>query len=374
MNVKISQFLSGIAIVISLGSGKVPAAPGIPAAAQPRPAKIPVIFDSDFGPDYDDVGAIALLHAFADSGLIDILATGASCKHRNAAAALSAFNTWFGRPDLPVGVVKGNAVDIADWQHWTDTVIARYPHRIRSNDETPDAAALYRQQLALQPDHSVTMITVGFFTNMARLLQSTPDAASPLNGLELVRTKVSSLVSMAGRFPAGMEFNVDRAPAASQWVFAHWPATIIFSGFEIGAKIHCGLPLIHNAAILHDPVKDVFSISIPMAKEDSAGRMSWDETAVLIAATGWEPYYDAGSGQDGLCGEWGQQLGCVGEGPFLYPGENTFCGSSAGDHRPVDTASAAVIRPEQICTVLRQVDQKRNSIPKCAERAVTGSE
>jgi hypothetical protein len=31
-------------------------------------AQTPVIFDTDMGPDYDDVGAIALLHAFADSG------------------------------------------------------------------------------------------------------------------------------------------------------------------------------------------------------------------------------------------------------------------------------------------------------------------
>lgn len=255
------------------------------------PAKIPVIFDTDFGPDYDDVGAITLLHAFADSGMIEILATGASCKHKNAAAALSVFNTYFKRPDLPIGVVKGNAVDIADWQHWTDTVIARYPHRVGSNGQTPDAVTLYRQQLAGQRDHSVVMITVGFFTNMARLLQSGPDTLSPLSGTELVKKKVLRLVSMAGRFPKGWEFNVDKDPPSSKWVFAHWPTPIIFSGWEIGSKIHCGLPLSHNEAIRHSPVKDVFSISIPMAKEDSAGRMSWDETAVLIAAAGWEKYY-----------------------------------------------------------------------------------
>ena len=28
-----------------------------------------------------------------------------------------------------------------------------------------------------------------------------------------------------------------------------------------------------------------------MAKEDSAGRMSWDETAVLVAIKGYAPYY-----------------------------------------------------------------------------------
>src|SRR6266446_1333672 len=40
-----------------------------------------IIFDSDMGPDYDDVGAITLLHAFADSGYINILATVASTKY-----------------------------------------------------------------------------------------------------------------------------------------------------------------------------------------------------------------------------------------------------------------------------------------------------
>ena len=51
------------------------------------------------------------------------------------------------------------------------------------------------------------------------------------------------------------------------------------------------MPLIHNAAIRNSPVKDVFSISIPLAKEDAEGRMSWDQTAVLVAVRGSAPYY-----------------------------------------------------------------------------------
>jgi hypothetical protein len=42
---------------------------------------VPVIFDSDMGPDYDDVGAITLLHALGDSGQVRILATIASTKY-----------------------------------------------------------------------------------------------------------------------------------------------------------------------------------------------------------------------------------------------------------------------------------------------------
>src|ERR1700712_865332 len=94
-----------------------------------------VIFDTDFGPDYDDVGAIALLHGFADSGYIRILATMASSKHKNAAAAISVFNTYFNRPEIPIGVVHGNAVELGDKQHWTDSILIRYPHQIRNNEE-----------------------------------------------------------------------------------------------------------------------------------------------------------------------------------------------------------------------------------------------
>ena len=39
------------------------------------PSMEKVIFDTDMGPDFDDVGAIAVLHALADGGECEILAT-----------------------------------------------------------------------------------------------------------------------------------------------------------------------------------------------------------------------------------------------------------------------------------------------------------
>ena len=256
-----------------------------------------IIFDTDFGPDYDDVGAIALLHCFADSGYIHILATMASSCHRNAAAAISVFNTYFNRPDLPVGIVRGDGVSLGDGQHWTDTVIARYPHKIQNNREAADAPMLYRKILSSKPDHSVTIITVGFLTNLSDLLETHGDQFSSLSGLELVKKKVSNLVCMAGKFPSGREFNLDQDVNSSKKVLAAWPTPILFSGFEIGQKIKTGLPIIHNDAIHQSPVKDVFAICIPQAKEDSAGRMSWDETAVLVAIKGWQGYYDIQKGR-----------------------------------------------------------------------------
>ncbi|MGZ3776862.1 MAG: nucleoside hydrolase, partial [Mucilaginibacter sp.] len=243
--------------------------------AQKHVKPVNIIFDSDMGPDYDDTGAITILHALADSGQAKILATMASTKYEGVAGVLNVFNTYFNRPNTPVGVPNGFAMDIRDFQHWTDTLLAKYPHKIKNNSEAWDAVKLYRKILASQPDKSVTIVTVGFLTNLSNLLNTKADRYSKLDGKALVSKKVKLLVCMAGKFPSGFEFNVMKDAKASQNVYQNWPTQIILSGFEIGAKIHVGLPLIHNTAIKNDPVKDVFSLSIPMAKEDSAGRMSW---------------------------------------------------------------------------------------------------
>ena len=260
-------------------------------ASQPLRQAKSVIFDSDMGPDYDDVGAIAMLHAYADSGYFKILATIASTNYEGVAGVFNVINTYFNRPGIPIGVPHKIGVNIRDGQHWSDTLLANYPHAVKKNSDVDEAVDVYRRILAQQPDKSVTIITIGFLTNLAGLLQSAPDQHSRLNGKQLVGKKVKQLVSMAGGFPSFKEYNVKIDSVASQYVFAHWPSPVLLSGFEIGVKIKSGLPLIHNNAIQNSPVKDVFRISIPMAKSDSAGRMSWDETAVLVAAKGYSPYY-----------------------------------------------------------------------------------
>jgi len=265
--------------------------------AQKQHAPVRLIFDSDMGPDYDDVGAITIMHALADKGEVKILATMASTKYDGVAAVLNVFNTYFKRAGIPTGVPKGEALTLRDWQHWTDTVQAKYPHQLKTNDDAQDAVKLYRKILAAQPDHSVTVVTIGFLTNLSNLLNTGADEYSPLSGADLVKKKVKLLVCMGGKFPSGYEFNVMKDAKASQNVYKNWPGPVIFSGFEIGEKIKVGLPLIHNVAIHNDPVKDVFRISIPLAKEDSAGRMSWDETAVLVAIKGYSQWYTLHKGR-----------------------------------------------------------------------------
>lgn len=261
------------------------------SAQQYHKKPVPIIFDSDIGPDYDDVGAITILHVLEDRGEAKILGTIASNKYEGIVAVLDVFNTYFNRPDIPIGVPKGEAVDIRDSQHWTDTILSKYPHKIKLNNDVPSAVEVYRKILASQPDTSVTIVTVGFLTNLANLLNTKGDKFSPLDGRALIEKKVKLLVSMAGKFPEGKEFNLEKDAKSSKEAFEKWPTTIIYSGYEIGAKVKSGLPLIHNNKIHNDPAKDVFSICIPMAQEDAEGRDSWDEITVLVAVKGFKPYY-----------------------------------------------------------------------------------
>lgn len=253
--------------------------------------KTRIIFDTDLGPDYDDVGALAFLHAAADSGKAMILATVSSNKHELVAPSIEIINTYFKRSNLPIGAPKTRGVNLGSSQHWADSIVAKYPHKTGSTSEVPDAAGIYRKILGSQPDKSVTIVTVGFLTNLKNLLNSTPDENSPLNGKELVTKKVKRLISMAGRFPEGREFNIYMDSAASKFVFENWPGEIIFTGFEIGWEIRTGLRLIKSPA-RNSPVKDVFRISIPLSEEDRNGRMSWDETAALIGVYGTEGFFD----------------------------------------------------------------------------------
>ena len=238
---------------------------------------VPMILDTDIGPDYDDVGAMAVFHAMADKGELKPLAVIASNKNELVVPSIDVINTYFGRPELPTGAPKGEAANMGANQGWPQLLLDKYPHKIQKTSDAPDAVVTYRQVLSKQADQSVTIVTIGFLTNLADLM-------------ELIRKKVKQLVSMAGKFPAGREFNVMIDSLASKQVFDNWPTPILFSGFEIGEKIKTG-KLLTQYAPPSSPVRFVYEKAMAVSPSDSAGRMSWDQTAVLVAARGTNPYY-----------------------------------------------------------------------------------
>ena len=102
-----------------------------------KPVKI--ILDTDIGPDYDDVGAMAVLHALADSGKAEILATLSCNKDSLVVPTIEVINTYFGRAASPVGAPKSKGVSLGAAQHWPDSIAVRFPHQIGSSRLAPDA-------------------------------------------------------------------------------------------------------------------------------------------------------------------------------------------------------------------------------------------
>ena len=119
-------------------------------------------------------------------------------------------------------------------------------------------------------------------TNLARLLETTPDAASPDDGPTLVRKKVRLLSVMAGNFADGKpEFNLTQDVPAAVKLFHDWPTPIVVSGFEIGNALPFPAERIeHDFAYVPDhPVAEAYRSYMKMPYD----RPTWDLTAVLYA-------------------------------------------------------------------------------------------
>ena len=96
------------------------------ACGKAKNSDIPIvnlILDTDMGPDYDDVGAMTLMYALADSGQVNILATLSSNKDEQAIPCIEVINEYFKRSNIPVGAPKNIAPSLTTWHKeskWTD--------------------------------------------------------------------------------------------------------------------------------------------------------------------------------------------------------------------------------------------------------------
>ncbi len=63
-----------------------------------------IIYETDMTCDVDDVGALAVLHALANAGDVELLTVGFNETCPNGAVAI---NAWYGRGDIPIGAFRG---------------------------------------------------------------------------------------------------------------------------------------------------------------------------------------------------------------------------------------------------------------------------
>ncbi len=296
MNISVTLFLALLSYITSSfpscspgmdETGEITAgvSQSTPVRSYGRNKAVKIILDSDIGQDCDDAAVMALMHKFADNGEAEILATMFPMQDPMGAPAMDVINTYYGRPDIPIGTYKGNYQYIGTlFDHYNTKLAEGFPHDLQHGNDAPDAIALYRKILAKQPNNSVVIVAVGPERLLADLLKTGPDNYSRLSGRDLVKKKVKLLSLMGAGFPKDQEWNIKIAPDAAKLVAETWPTPIIYSGNEIGKAIRTGSRLLTETPETN-PVRASYE-NHPFVDKVTRDRQSWDQTAMLYAIRG----------------------------------------------------------------------------------------
>lgn len=285
----------------------------------------PVLLETDFFSDVDDVGALALLLDHVERGDARLLAVGVNTPSVWGVPAVRVVLEHYG-VSSPVGSFAWSDDELSDPDY------ARQLVEIFGGTALPvsPAVEVHRAALAAAEDHSVVVISIGFFGNLNALLASGADELSQLTGVELVRRKVRRTVAMAGWFPSGREFNIFSEVEGSTEFLANWPLPIDFVGFEVGEGVITGS---WASAMASSPVASAYAWYC----EPGEGRPSWDLLAVHAALV--EP---------STLVRWSSR----GRMSVADDGENTWLSSDDGPHRyallTAEPAEAAAVLDEQL--------------------------
>ena len=253
-----------------------------------------IILDTDIGSSTDDLFALEMLYRYEEQGLCQLLGVVVDREGEQNAVFTDVMNTYFGHGNVPIGLVRegiDNPKVWIDYAHVADMQDGHgqpmFSRTVTNYSALPDGWQLYRQLLATQPDHSVSIVCTGFVTCLAQLLQSEGDEYSPLNGVELVRRKVKCIYMQGGVFGETEEpdFNFAQGADFAQTFFRLWPADIdmVFSPMETGQAVEYTPEQVIGDVSWTDahPIKQVY-----MTCNCNTGQRMWDVMPTVQAAEG----------------------------------------------------------------------------------------
>ena len=253
-----------------------------------------VILDTDIGSSTDDLFTIEMAYRYEDEGRCKLLGIVVDREGEDYAALSDVMNTYFGHANVPIGLerngIKTPRVFI-DYRNLYKLTTGKgepmFKQTVSDYSTLPDGWKLYRQLLASQPDHSVSICSLGFVSCLTQLLASEPDDLSPLSGVELVRQKVKCLYLMAGVFTSSEEpeYNFLQAPEFAKKFFELWPRDVdaVFSPMEVGNEIEYKPETVISDISRTDihPIKQVY-----MNYNCDTGQRMWDPMTLIQAVEG----------------------------------------------------------------------------------------
>ena len=259
---------------------------------------IRIILDCDMGSSTDDLFALMMLHRYMDMQRCQLIGVVVDRMGRANADIVDVLDTYYGHPDIPIGLETAGQPDTHVWIPYHNLAYARtregvpmFERTVGDNGTYMEGYKLYRKLLSEQPDHSVTIASIGLVTSLARLLLSGPDEYSPLSGVELVRTKVKEIYAMGGVFGKAVEpdYNFLQAIDFSMKFFALMPkeVDIVFSPGEVGDPLdYRPEQVIADLSWTdHHPIKWTYQFL-----NCNTGQKMWDPQAIINAVEGDDFY------------------------------------------------------------------------------------
>ena len=254
-----------------------------------------VILDADFGSSTDDLFALEMLCRYDEQQSCRLLGVVVDREGEENADFADVMNTYFGHPKVSVGLVQNGIqnpkvwIDYAHVAYMTesDGTTLMFPRTVNQPGMRPDGYKLYRRLLSQQPDHSVSIVSTGFVTSLAQLLQSEADECSDLSGVELVRQKVKCIYLQGGVFGEAEEadFNFAQSITFAQTFFDLWPKDVdmVFSPMEVGQAVDYTPEQVIADVSWTDrhPIKQVY-----MKCDCDTGQRMWDPMCVIQAVMG----------------------------------------------------------------------------------------
>lgn len=254
-----------------------------------------VILDTDIASSTDDLFALEMLYRYDEQQLCRLLGVVVDREGEANADFVDVMNTYFGHPDLPVGLVQDGIkepkvwIDYAKVAHTTevDGTTPMFSRSILQHGSLPDGYKLYRRLLSQQPDHSVSIVSIGFVASLAQLLQSEADEYSALSGAALVRQKVKCIYLQGGVFGNAEEpdYNFTQGITFAQTFFELCPKDVdmVFSPMEVGQDVEYTPEQVIADVSWTDrhPIKQVY-----MTCNCNTGQRMWDAMCVIQAVEG----------------------------------------------------------------------------------------
>jgi len=255
-----------------------------------------IIFDTDMGSDCDDVGALALLHHYANEGKVELLGCiFSSGRVPYGAGVIDAINKYYDRRNIPVGACHQECIGDPKDKMLAEKLAKDtrlYGNKIIDNHDAAEQTRLNRKLLISQADGSVTYLTVGHTQGLHALLTSQSDDVSPLTGKELVEQKVKRWVALGAldannresQFRQDWNFYRNGTKPFTEYLVRNFPNDIYF--------INAGAHVMTGASLENEPkgtiVRDAYETWLwnTQQKKLFDQRPSWDLATVYFAVEG----------------------------------------------------------------------------------------